>query len=123
MMVLRRDDALCCAREALQACCLILLLLASPARGQSAPATDAAPDVEMQSPRVSFAAADWDAARAKVADLDQSAGAATPDALAQLNGAAKKILPKTATSPTPVLLPFDPASLLRDQAQSAPADP
>jgi hypothetical protein len=123
MMVLRRDDALCCAREALQACCLILLLLASPARGQSAPATEAAPDVEMQSPRVSFAAADWDAARAKIADLDQSAGAATPDALAQLNGAAEKILPKIATSPIPVLLPFDPASLLRDQAQSAPADP
>jgi len=132
MMVACRDDVSRCARNALQACCLVVAVLASPAHGQqqqSVPATESAPDVEMKYPRLSFATVDWDAARAKLAVLDQAAlhdapaGTAAPDAFALLNGASEKFLPKISAIPLPVLLPFDPASLLHDQAQGAPGDP
>ena len=89
-------------------------------------ATEPTPEVEMKNPRLSFAAVDWSAARAKVAGIAELAGpgepTATPDALTRLNAAAEKILPNIAASPVPVLLPFDPAALLRDQAQGATGD-
>jgi hypothetical protein len=105
-------------RGAPQLLFLAVLALASPAPAQDATtATEAAPEVEMTAPRVSFAAVDWDAARAKVASFDPA-----PDALARLNSAAGKILPKISASAIPVLLPFDAASFLHDQAQGTPGD-
>jgi murein DD-endopeptidase MepM/ murein hydrolase activator NlpD len=100
-------------RETLQACCLIGLIFASPAAAQTA-----APD-DMKSPRLSAADVDWSAVRGTLADLDPlKSGDAAPDVLTRLNSAIAKILPKIATSPVPVLLPFDTAAYLRDAAQN-----
>jgi len=116
-------------RAALQACAVVGLLLASSAFAQDAAptrATEPAPEVEIKSPLLSFPAVDWSAARAKVAGFAEPAGpgepAAMPDPLTRLDAASEKILPNIAASPIPVLLPFDPAALLRDQAQGAAGD-
>jgi hypothetical protein len=117
-------------RAALQIFVVVICALsASPAFAQdatSAATAEPAPDVAMQSPRVSFYDADWGAARAAVISLDQAATqdqpAATPDILARLNTAAEKILPKISVSPVPVLLPFDTGTFLRDQAQGTAGD-
>ncbi len=116
-------------RAALQACTLVVLLSVSSAFAQDAAptgATEPAPEVEMKNPRLSLAAIDWSEARAKVAGSAEPAGAGepatTPDALTRLNAASEKILPNIAASPVPVLLPFDPAALLRDQAPGAAGD-
>jgi hypothetical protein len=105
-------------RPALAACCIaVLILTVAAAAQQPGTAIAPAPDVAMKSPRVSTYAADWNTARAALA-----AAAPSPDALAQLNTASERLLPKIATSPVPVLLPFDAAALLRDQAQNAAGD-
>ena len=118
----------------LKACCLLGLVFATSAAAQDA-ASPTAPlasaEVEMKGPSVSFAEPDWDSARATLRGLDQlnSSGneapspampvatpAAAPDLLARLNAATAKIFPKIADSAVPVLLPFDAASYLRDEA-------
>jgi len=105
-------------RAALPACVVVaVLLLARPAFAQyansaAAATIETAPNVAMQSPRVSFYDADWSAARATLAGA-----APASDVLAQLDAAAEKILPKIGASPVPVLLPFDAAGFLLDQAQ------
>ena len=71
----------------------------------------------MKAPHISFYDADWNAARATLAAV-----AASTDALAQLNTASEKILPRISTSPVPVLLPFDTAAFLQDQAQGTSGD-
>ena len=79
----------------------------------------------MTDPRTTSFDVDWNAARAALAGLDQSdapeetAGAPPLDAFARLNAATEKIFPKASASSVPVLLPFDTAALLRDQAQDA----
>src|SRR5262245_51918833 len=85
----------------------------------------------MKPPRLSFAQVDWAAATATLADIDElkplaltamlrpvHAGAdrLVPRALARLNTVMSPRFPGVATSPVPVLLPFDTATLLRDHA-------
>jgi murein DD-endopeptidase MepM/ murein hydrolase activator NlpD len=101
-------------RETLRACCLIGLVFASPGVAQNA-----APG-EMQAPRLSAADVDWSAVRTALADLDPLKSQA--DALTALNAAIAKILPKSAASPVPVLLPFDTAAYLHDAALDAAGD-
>ena len=94
----------------------------------SAPASAASPTVVMTSPRVASFEVDWTAARAALGPLDQlpppaeAADANGADALVRLNEATAKILPEGATSPVPVLLPFDMAAYVRDRAQGTTAD-
>jgi hypothetical protein len=86
---------------------------------------------EMKPPRLSFAQIDWAAASATLADIDELKPLAVtamlrpvyagvdrtvPRALARLNIVMSSRFPGVATSPVPVLLPFDTATLLRDQA-------
>ncbi len=111
-------------RDALKAYSLAVLLFASAA----AAAQEALPGVaqqaaaDMKAPTVSSADVDWGAARAAIAGFDQltarddTAGVPAPDALVRLNAATEKIFPKIATSPVPVLLPFNTAAFLRDEA-------
>jgi hypothetical protein len=114
-------------RRVLQACWLIGVIFASPAVAQDA-AQEAAPEVAMKSPNISSVTVDWDAARAALAALQQAgsgdapAGAPAPDVFAQLNIATATIFAKIATSPVPVLLPFDTAAFLHDQAQATGGD-
>src|SRR5262245_37982189 len=92
----------------------------------------AAPDVH--TPHLSFASVDWSAAIANLPMLDLPPAAArstkarlgggrppTP-ALARLNGITSPLFPGVATSPVPVLLPFDVAALMRDRADGVEAD-
>jgi hypothetical protein len=96
---------------------------------------------DMKPPSLSFAEADWGAAIAALADVDllgpvattpwirtahAGAGAGlggpiTP-ALTRLNAAMAQRLTGIATSPVPVLLPYDVEALLRDQAAGTAAD-
>jgi hypothetical protein len=114
-------------RSALPACWLIGVIFASPTAAQDA-AQEAAPEVEMKSPNISSVAVDWDAARMALATLHQAgsgdapAGEPAPDIFAQLNAATASIFANIATSPVPVLLPFDTAALLRDQARATGGD-
>ncbi len=86
---------------------------------------------EMKPPRLSFAQVDWAAAAATLADIDElrplptaatlrpvyaGANRAVPRALARLNIVMSARFPGVSTSPVPVLLPFDTATLLREQA-------
>ncbi|MGD0024018.1 MAG: M23 family peptidase, partial [Xanthobacteraceae bacterium] len=117
-------------RVTLKVYCLAGLLFASTAAAQEAaqeaapgPAAGVAQDVapEMKSPRVLSADVDWGAVRAALADFaplgsQDDSGGATTDAVARLNEATKKIFPKIGVSPVPVLLPFDTAAFLRDEA-------
>jgi len=109
-------------RETFKVCCLIGLVFASPAMAQSA-----APD-EMKAPRLSAADVDWSAVRTALAEIDplksgsDAGGAAAPDALTRLNSAIAKVFPKIAASPVPVLLPFDTAAYLHDEALGAGSD-
>jgi hypothetical protein len=99
----------------------------SPRSIPAPPAPLSIPPLEMKRPRVTTVDVDWDAARAALAGLEQlrapgeTAGADAPDVLAQLNAATGKILPKIAASAVPVLLPFDTATVLRDQAENTAA--
>ena len=99
-----------------------------------ASAGSAAQDVS--APRLSFAAVDWPAAIATLTAVDAPALApmsaksrlggasrAVAPALARLNGVMSQQFAGLATSPVPVLVPFDVSALLRDQADGAdPAD-
>jgi hypothetical protein len=120
-------------RNTLTRCCLATLLFGLPAIAQEA-APDAAtpnlapppaPAAVMTGPRMTTMDVDWNAARAASAPLDRrpagdEAADATPaDALDRLNNATAKIFPKAAASGVPVLLPFDTAAFLRDQAQGS----
>lgn len=102
-------------RGALKACCLVVTF-ASPAAAQEAPPPGAAivpaPEIEMQTPRVSFAEVDWAAARVALAGIDPLA----------LNAATEKLFPKIDISPVPVLLPFDTAAYLKDDAAGSLGD-
>ena len=103
------------ARTVLPICCLAALLIAEHAAAEDAGAANqplsapsplpAAP--EMKDPRIILADIDWNAARAEAAD------AWTP-----LNAATGKVLANIAASGVPVLLPFDTAAFLRDQANA-----
>jgi len=96
-------------RDVLKACCVVVMF-ACPAVAQEAPQPSAAivpaPEIEMQSPRVSFAEADWAAARPALAGVDPLT----------LNAATERIFPKIGASPVPVLLPFDTTTFLKDDA-------
>jgi hypothetical protein len=90
-------------------CWLAVVLLASTAAAQ-----------EMKSPRVSFAHVDWDEVASTLASLEPLRAAANdgdaslPSAIAHLNAATAQLFPTIATSPVPVLLPFDTVSFLQD---------
>jgi hypothetical protein len=84
---------------------------------------------EMKPPRVSHAEVDWAAAVAALAGdgallpvalnshrSGQSRTRSVPPALARLNAVMSQRFPGIATSPVPVLLPFDTEALRRDQA-------
>ena len=100
-----------------------------------ASAGSAAQDVS--TPRLSFASIDWPAAIATLTAVGAPAMApmsaksrlgganrAVAPALARLNGVMLQQFAGLATSPVPVLVPFDVGALLRDQAAGAdPVDP
>ena len=80
-------------------------------------------------PRVSFASVDWPAAIATLTAIDAPSTAplsakarlgntrrAVAPALARLNGVMSQQFAGLATSPVPVLMPFDVDAMLRDQA-------
>src|ERR1041385_2643706 len=80
---------------------------------------------EMQPPRITRAAVDWESAAQKlgeVAPLRAVHASTATDAgirgseIDRLNTAAAERLPEIATSPVPVLLPFDVETWLRDRA-------
>jgi murein DD-endopeptidase MepM/ murein hydrolase activator NlpD len=106
-------------RATLKTCCLVGLVIATPAAAQDGAA-------QMTSPRISSADVDWGAVRTALADFDTLAspggGASAPDALSSLNTATAKVFAKIASSPVPVLLPFDTGAFLRDDAQGAAGD-
>jgi hypothetical protein len=91
----------------------------------------------VSTPRLSFASVDWPAAIATLTAVDAPATApmsaksrlghasrAVAPALARLNGVMSQRFAGLATSPVPVLVPFDVNALLRDQAASTePGDP
>jgi hypothetical protein len=113
-------------RDALAACCLFGFAVVLPAAAQAPLPAAPAPDADaMTSPRLTSATVDWSAVRAALADLDPGKtqdSASAADVLTRLNAASGKVLPDIATSPVPVLLPFDTAALLRDAAQGATGD-
>ena len=89
---------------------------------------------DVKSPYLSFAAIDWPAAIAALANADApppasmsaksrlgGANRAAPSALMRLNGVMSQQFAGLATSPVPVLVPFDVEALLRDQAAGADA--
>ncbi len=90
---------------------------------------------EMRPPRIVATTVDWTAAAATLTDKDgltpvfararsrTSDNRPIPPVLVRLNAIMKQRLPGIATSPVPVLLPFDTTALMRDQAEgNAPAD-
>jgi hypothetical protein len=76
---------------------------------------------DMQSPRISPVHVEWDAVAAelKATDAGGAQAADTPQIMARLNHATGERFPNIATSPVPVLLPFDAAAFLRDRAAAA----
>ena len=79
---------------------------------------------EMQPPRLTRAAVDWEGAAAALADIPSlhavqaSADTAAPtpgSAITRLTAASAARLPAVAKSGVPMLLPFDVAALLRDR--------
>ena len=94
---------------------------------------------DMKSPRVSSILVDWDALAAEVAALDgpttaqgmpeeatkgppaTSPFAAAADSIARINLATGDRFANIASSPVPVLLPFDTPAFLRDRAGAAHA--
>lgn len=78
---------------------------------------------EMQPPRISSAAVDWQAAAAELQKLEELQRPEAMDAanmIANLNQATGTLFSNIATSPIPVLLPFDTAAFLRDRAAGNP---
>ena len=89
---------------------------------------------DVSTPRLSFASIDWPAAIATLTAVDApptapmsaksrlgGANRAAAPALARLNGVMSQQFAGLATSPVPVLVPFDVEALLRDQAAGADA--
>ena len=87
----------------------------------------------MQPPQLSYAQVDWPAAVASLAEVDvlgpavranrmRSSGTRSYPALARLNAVMSAHFPALTTSPVPVLLPFDIAARLRDQAEGNVAE-
>ena len=120
-------------RHVLTVYCLACAALAPQAFAQDGkpaippPALGPAPDIAMRSPHITFAEIDWPAARAALLGLAQTTAsgddaAASSDMLLRLNAAAERIFTKGAVSPVPVLMPFDTAALLRDDAQGIVGD-
>src|SRR4029077_9680469 len=78
---------------------------------------------EMQAPRIVRAEVDWESAAQKLGEIaplravhaSTDAGIRGSD-IDRLNAAAAERLPDIATSPVPVLLPFDVEAYLRDRA-------
>ena len=101
-----------------------------------AAATLTAAAQEMKSPRISPTHVDWDAVAVELAVTAPGAAASDPDAstppaispamatelVASLNRATGQRFVDIATSPVPVLLPFDTAAFLRNRAGKAAAN-
>jgi hypothetical protein len=115
-------------------CCAILraaalaVLISSPAVAQETakePALEPAhePAPEMKVPHVSISEVDWTSVRAALASFDTLASHDDEtDVLTRLNAVTTKAFENIATSPVPVLLPFDTATYLRDAAQGNTGD-
>jgi hypothetical protein len=115
-------------RATLKAAVLAGLVVASPAIAQE-PAQGPAPEPtqelapppapEMKLPRVSISEVDWTSVRTALGSFDTLAlHDGETDVLTRLNAITAKAFADIATSPVPVLLPFDTAAYLRDAAQS-----
>jgi hypothetical protein len=83
---------------------------------------------EMKSPRVSSVDVDWAAVHAALSDLSPLLTEDHPDGtkagtLARLNETTQSAFPNIASSPIPVLLPFDTAAFLKDKAANKGAAP
>jgi hypothetical protein len=87
---------------------------------------------EMKGPRITPTHVDWDSVAADLGALEPGNSAAVPELMAKLNRTTGERFANIATSPVPVLLPFDTATFLRDRAAAsepdaastnAPADP
>jgi hypothetical protein len=88
----------------------------------------------MQPPQLSYAQVDWPAALASLADVDalgpsvvagrtRAPGTRNGNpALARLNAVMSAHFPALTTSPVPVLMPFDVAARLREQAEGSVAE-
>jgi hypothetical protein len=121
-------------RVTIKACWLAGFVFAStaaaqePGQHEAVPAVAPAAAAEMKNPAVSSANVDWALVRAALAGLDPLTSSddtnakSAADALTRLNTATGKTFPKIAVSPVPVLLPFDTAAFLRDEAQGTAAD-
>jgi murein DD-endopeptidase MepM/ murein hydrolase activator NlpD len=117
-------------RIVLSVCCLFAVAFVTTAAAQQVePVTTQDPNSEMTNPRVASVNVDWDAVRAALAGFEtvaphDDAGAAPPpaDTLTRLNAATGKIFANVAASPVPVLLPFDTATYLSDEAAGTVGD-
>jgi Peptidase family M23 len=87
---------------------------------------------DMKSPRLSITRVEWNAVAAELDAIDALKSAAAPtiaeagrtrahDLIAQLNRATGERFAGIATSPVPVLLPFETTAFLRDRASAADA--
>src|SRR5450432_901728 len=77
---------------------------------------------EIVRPRPVPAVIEWPSALSELAKYVAPQAAsqhAKPDLIARLNSASARILPNIASSPVPVLLPFDVAAVLRDQPKAS----
>jgi len=116
----------------LRAAALASLIAASPAIAQEtvkepvqepAPEHPLEPALEMKLPHISVAEVDWASVRTALAGFDTLASHDDEtDVLMRLNAVTAKAFADIATSPVPVLLPFDTAAYLRDAAQGNAGD-
>jgi hypothetical protein len=108
----------------LRATALAGLIAVSPAVAQEHPQEPAQePAPEMRVPHVSISEVDWASVRAALASFDTLASHDDEtDVLTRLNAVTTKPFENIATSPVPVLLPFDTAGYLRDAAQGNAED-
>src|SRR5690349_3423020 len=83
---------------------------------------------EWQAPRITRAEVDWDRAAQQLGEIaplravHASAAGVAGREIDRLNAAIAERLPGVATSPVPVLLPFDVEAYLRDRTAAAPAE-
>jgi hypothetical protein len=77
---------------------------------------------EMKGPRITPTHVDWDAVAADLGALEPGKSAAVPELMAKLNRTTGERFANIATSPVPVLLPFDTATFLRDRAAAPEPD-
>ena len=76
---------------------------------------------DMKSPRIAPARVHWDAVAVELDALDVPKPLVVPEVMAKLNRATSERFANIATSPVPVLLPFDTAAFMRDRAAADPA--